>query len=315
MKIKNTHWTYLAVVFILSYLWQLVIYFTGGIESALIPFLMFFPGIIAVAFRIIKREGFRNIGWGLRRWWYVIPAIFVPLIVVLGVAFLLNALNWATLPEKFFVFKDGMLEFSKIGLILGVQTQSISFFILNFVLSHIIFLIIGSILSLGEEFGWRGYLQEKFLRRYGLNWGLIILGIIWGFWHFPLVLMGWTFPNHPVLGALLLMPISTIFFGIFEGWIYLRSRSIWMPALAHAAINLFGGLLFEMIMHQDELFRLLILIAVWGIVAAFCLISMKRKKPVLWQTINVAADNGMANMHKITSILRSSNHTHVNAEI
>jgi len=291
MKKKDISLWCLIVVFTLSYLWQLVIFLTGGVDSGLIPFLMFFPAIVVIAFRILTKEGFRNVGWGLRRWWYVIPAIFVPLIVVLGTVFLLNALNWATLPDRFFIFKDGMLEFSKIGLILGNQAQSIPFFILNFVLSHIVFLIIGSIFTFGEEFAWRGYLQEKFLRKYGLNWGLIILGIIWGYWHLPLVLMGWTFPNHPVLGALLLFPISTIFVGIFEGWIYLRSRSIWMPALAHAASNLFAGLLFQMIMHQDKLFLQLMFIAVWGIVAALCLISLNRNNPVLWQGIKAEVEN------------------------
>jgi len=291
MKNKNITLWCLIVVFTLSYLWQLVIFLTGGVDSGLIPFLMFFPAIVVIAFRIITKGGFRNVGWGLRKWWYVIPAIFVPVIVVLGVVFLLNTLNWATLPDKFFIFKDGMLEFSKIGLILGNQTQSIPYLIFNFVLSHIVFLIIGSIYTFGEEFAWRGYFQEKFLRKYGLNWGLIVLGIIWGYWHLPLVLIGWTFPDHPVLGAFLLFPISTIFVGIFEGWIYLRSRSIWMPVLAHAASNLFAGLLFQMIMHQDKLFLQLMFIAVWGIVAALCLISLNRKKPVLWQEIKADVEN------------------------
>jgi len=291
MKRRNICLWYLIVVFALSYLWQLVIFLTGGIESALVPFLMVFPGIVAVAFRIIRKEGFRNVGWGLRRWWYVIPAIAVPLIVALGTVFLLNAFHWATLPEQFFVFRDGMLESSKIGLILGNQAQSIPFFVFNFVLSHVVFLIIGSMITLGEEFGWQGYLQQKLLREYGVNWGLVAFGAVWGYWHLPLVLMGWTFPNHPVLGALLLMPISTTFFGIFQGWIYLRSRSIWMPALAHAAINLLTGLLSEMIMHQDELTRQLMFLAMWGMVAALCLISMNRRRPVLWQGIKAEVED------------------------
>jgi len=151
-------------------------------------------------------------------------------------------------------------------------------------------LIIGSVFTFGEEFAWQGYLQQKLLRKFGLNWGLILLGIIWGYWHLPIILMGYNFPNHPVLGALLLMPISTIFMGIFEGWLNLRSKNIWMPALAHAAINLFAGLLFEMIMHQDELFRQLMWLAVWGIVAALCLVSLNRKKPILWQETGATAD-------------------------
>ena len=284
---NNNSWRYLLVVMLVSYIWQIIIYFNRGVDSFLIPLLMFIPGVVAVLFRIKSKEGLRNVGWGLRKWWYILPAIFIPILVVTGVVLSLVTMNLATLPENFIVFKDGMLEVSKIGLILGNQTQGIAFFIFNFVFSHIIFLIIGSLISLGEEFGWRGYLQEKFLRKYGLNLGVILLGVVWGYWHLPIVLMGWSFPNHPILGALVLMPISTIFFGIFEGWIYLRSGSIWMPALAHASINLFTGVLFLMGMPQDTLFAKYILLVGWGIVAVFCLVSLNRNKPVLWQETDV----------------------------
>jgi membrane protease YdiL (CAAX protease family) len=281
------------VVLALSYLWQLAIFLTGGADSGLVTLLMLFPGAVAIAFRIIRREGFRNVGWGLRRWWYLIPAVLVPVVVVLGVVFLASALNWATPPDRFFVFEDGMLQSSKIGLMLGNQPQSVPFFVLNLVLSHIAFLIVGSIITLGEELGWQGYLQQKLSRRFGLNWGLVLLGVIWGYWHLPLVLMGWTFPDHPVLGALLLMPVSTICYGVFEGWIYLRSRSIWMPALAHAAINLFAGLLSCVTMHQDMLLLKLMFIAAWGIVAALCFFSLNRNEPVLWQEIKEEMGNSV----------------------
>jgi hypothetical protein len=62
MKNKNIHWPYLAVVFILSYLWQLVIYFTGGVDSMLFPFMMLFPAIVAIAFRIINKGFVMSVG-------------------------------------------------------------------------------------------------------------------------------------------------------------------------------------------------------------------------------------------------------------
>jgi hypothetical protein len=97
--------------------------------------------------------------------------------------------------------------------------------------------------------------------------------------------MGWNFPVHPILGALILTPLSNIFMGISLGWLYLCSRSIWMPTLAHAAINLTATLLFsEMIMQRDDLFLQLMFLAAWGGVAALCLISMNWKKPMLWQS-------------------------------
>jgi membrane protease YdiL (CAAX protease family) len=291
MNNRNIHWTYFAVVFALSYLWQLVIYFTGGVDSMLFPFMMLFPAIVAVVFRIINKEGFRNVGWGLGKWWYVFPALIVPILVVLAVGFSLTTFDWATLSDKHFLFKAGMVEIQRIPLMLGNRTQSIAFFALNFVLSLFVQSLLGSIITIGEEFGWRGYAQEKLIRKFGLNRGLILLGVIWGYWHLPIILMGYNFPDHPVLGALLLMPIFTIFMGIYLGWLYLRSKSIWMSALAHATVNLCASLLLtEMIMRRDGLVLQLSWIAGWGFVAALCLISLNRKKPMLWQASHAAAD-------------------------
>lgn len=292
MKYKKAIWSYLVVVFALSYLWQLVIYLTGGVESYLFPLMMLFPGILAVVFRLTTKEGFRNVGWGLRRWWYVIPVLIVPLVVTIGVAFLLTTFDWATLSDKHFIFKEGMIDIRGYPMVLGNHTQNIAFFALNLLLSLLIQSMMGGLFTLGEEFGWRGYLQEKLLRALGLNRGLILLGTIWGYWHLPIILMGYNFPTQPVLGALLLMPISTIFTGIFLGWLYLRSRSIWIPALAHATMNLSGTLLLtEVVMHQDELFLRLMFIAAWGIVAALCLISLNRTKPIFWQITEATTDN------------------------
>jgi membrane protease YdiL (CAAX protease family) len=291
MKKLKIHWQYFIVVFILSYLWQLVIYFTGGIDSKFFPFMMLFPALIAVAFRLINKEGFRNVGWGLRRWWYLIPTLIVPIIVVLVVGFLLTKSNWAILSDKHFIFKNGMVEIKKIPLILGDRTQGIAFFALNLVLSLFVQSLLGGVVTIGEEFGWRGYAQEKMIRNFGLNRGLILLGLIWGYWHLPIGLMGWNFPNYPILGALVLTPISTIFMGIYLGWLYLRSRSIWMPILAHSAMNLSAALLLsEILMQCNDIFLQLLFIVVWGVVAGICLISLNKKKPMLWQANNTTAE-------------------------
>jgi|AntAceMinimDraft_18_1070375.scaffolds.fasta_scaffold29330_1 membrane protease YdiL (CAAX protease family) len=293
MKNKNYFLWYIGIVFILSYGWQYLIYLTGAIESILFPFLMWFPGIVAVFFIIFSKAGFRQIGWGLKKWGYIFPAIIIPLAVSLGLVFLIEGLNWGILSDKLFVFNNGMLESSKIGLLFGNDKQSMTFFITNLILSHIVFLIGGSILTLGEELGWRGYLQEKLLRKYGLIWGLILLGAIWGYWHLPIILMGYNFPNQPVLGALIFMPVGTIFIGIFLGWIYLRSKSIWMPALAHTSLNLFSGFLYGMTMNYYELSRQLVWIAAWGIVATFCLINLYKNRPLLWQDKGAKDDNNV----------------------
>jgi membrane protease YdiL (CAAX protease family) len=277
MNMQRAIWSYLAVVFALSYAWQLVIYFTGGVDSYLFPVMMLFPGLVAVVFLIVRKESFRRIGWGLRRWWYILPVLVVPLVVTFGVGSLLTTLGWASWSDAHFVFRGGTVAIQGVPMVLGSQAQSVAFFTLNLTLSLLLQSVLGSVVTIGEELGWRGYVLEKMVRLLGVNRGLILLGLVWGYWHLPIILMGYNFPNHPVLGAVVLMPISTIFMGIFLGWLYLRSRSIWMPALAHAAMNLSAVLLLtEITMQRDELFRQVMFIAAWGIVAAFCLYSLNR---------------------------------------
>jgi len=284
MKNKNTLWFYMIIVFITSYIWQLLIYFTGGIDSMLFPFVMWFPGIVAVVFRLITKEGFRDVGWGFGKWWYILPSILLPAMVTLTSILLLSALRWAVWSDELFVFHDGMVEIPEVPMLLGNHMQNIFFFALNFGLSLGFQAALGSIFTLGEEFGWQGYLLQKLLGRYGFNRGLVILGVVWGYWHLPIILMGYNFPDHPVLGALLLMPLSTVFIGVFQAWLYLRSKSIWMPTLAHAAAYLSAPILFSgMVMNQDELARQLIWIGVWGFLSMICLLSLNKNKPALWQ--------------------------------
>ena len=284
MKKKWAILIYLIFVFIISYLWQYLIYRTGGVSSKLFPLTMLFPGIIAIIILIVNKKGLKRIGWRIKNTKYFIPAILIPLALSLGLVILIELMNWGSFPDTMFVIKDNQLVSTQLGLLLGNRDQSLPLFFINMILSHLVFIIGGSILTLGEEIGWRGYLQEKLLRKYGFIWGFIILGTIWGYWHLPIILMGYNFPSQPLLGGLLLMPIGTIFIGIFLGWIYLRSGSIWLPAVAHASLNLFSGFLYGMNMNVDELTRQLLWIVAWGVVATCCIINIQRKKPEFWQT-------------------------------
>jgi membrane protease YdiL (CAAX protease family) len=281
MKVSRVLWSYLLVVFLLSYSWQMIIYFTGGVESGLFPFMMLFPGIVAVVFRIKTGEGFRNVGWELRRWWYILPVIIVPLVITFGVSTFLGWLGWASWSGGHFIVREGLVEIQGVPMVLGSHAQGIAFFALNLSLSLLMQSLIGGLVTLGEEFGWRGYMQGKMLRLLGLNRGLVVLGIIWGYWHVPIILMGYNFPNHPVLGAFVLMPISTIFMGVFIGWLYIRSGSIWIPTVAHASMNLSAAILLtEVTMHRDEMYLQLTFLAAWGMVAMLCLVSLNRRKAV-----------------------------------
>ncbi|HLO29260.1 MAG TPA: CPBP family intramembrane glutamic endopeptidase, partial [Anaerolineales bacterium] len=60
---------------------------------------------------------------------------------------------------------------------------------------------LGLIITFGEEYGWRGYLQTE-LTRLGRIRGVFLLGVIWGIWHWPVIWMGYNYPGQPVLGSI-----------------------------------------------------------------------------------------------------------------
>jgi membrane protease YdiL (CAAX protease family) len=64
----------------------------------------------------------------------------------------------------------------------------------------------------------------------------VLSGAIWGFWHAPLILMGLDYPQHRVLGLLLIMVFAVII-GTLLGWTRLATGSVWPAVLGHAAVD------------------------------------------------------------------------------
>lgn len=89
--------------------------------------------------------------------------------------------------------------------------------------------------TFGEEWGWRGYLLPRLLPL-GQWPALLISGAIWGLWHAPIILLGFNYPLHPVLGVFLMTILCTIF-GTILGWTRLATGSVWPAVLGHAGIN------------------------------------------------------------------------------
>lgn len=95
--------------------------------------------------------------------------------------------------------------------------------------------ILAVVIAFGEEYGWRGYLQNE-LFKLGRVRGVLLLGLIWGAWHWPLILMGYNYPGYPLFG-LLLMALYTIGLAIVLGYAVLRTGSVLLSAYLHALNN------------------------------------------------------------------------------
>ena len=92
--------------------------------------------------------------------------------------------------------------------------------------------------ALAEEIAWRGLLQPRFVRRYGLVRGIFLVGVVWGAFHFF-----WDFNSHITAQAigirLVGRLIGTICLSYALAWLTIRSESILPAAVAHASYNAF----------------------------------------------------------------------------
>ncbi|MBO4910474.1 MAG: CPBP family intramembrane metalloprotease [Lachnospiraceae bacterium] len=100
---------------------------------------------------------------------------------------------------------------------------------------------INMLLALGEEIGWRGAMYPYLKDRFGTTPGRIIGGIIWGMWHWPVMLLagyeyGTDYPGAPFLGLFAFALFAAVI-GIIEDYYYEKTGVIWIPALFHGAIN------------------------------------------------------------------------------
>ncbi|MDO5293958.1 MAG: type II CAAX endopeptidase family protein [bacterium] len=98
--------------------------------------------------------------------------------------------------------------------------------------------------AIGEEAGWRGVMYPMLKDKFGVTKGRILGGVSWGIWHWPIIaLAGYEYnvsifdnPIKSVLGMLLFCVFATCM-GIFIDELYEKTNIIWVPALAHGAIN------------------------------------------------------------------------------
>ncbi len=119
----------------------------------------------------------------------------------------------------------------------------------------------------GEEYGWRFYLQDRVFALFGVYPGVVIVGIVWGLWHLPLMLVGLNFPDTPLAGNIMYIG-WTIILGIIFSYAVLKTRSIWIAVLLHALTDAFIGTGSGLIANSNILIAFLPILLLMGIFAA-----------------------------------------------
>jgi membrane protease YdiL (CAAX protease family) len=101
--------------------------------------------------------------------------------------------------------------------------------------------LLNMIFAVGEEAGWRGYMYPVLKERFGRVGGSIFGGIIWGMWHWPMILLtgyeyGKDYKGFPIVGMVSFC-VCTVFLGVLCDYVYEKSKCIWYPAIFHGAFN------------------------------------------------------------------------------
>jgi uncharacterized protein len=150
-------------------------------------------------------------------------------LAILLFAGLQTALNW--------LFKMGQVPDISLYLSQAAATGMPAnvFMIVLTVQTVILGPFLGLLITFGEEYGWRGYLQPA-LMGLGRVRGVALVGLIWGVWHWPVIWMGYNYPGHPYLGSLFMVLFSTGL-AFLLGYAVLKAKGVWIAAFLHALVN------------------------------------------------------------------------------
>jgi len=150
-------------------------------------------------------------------------AVFIPTLVAFGIVATFVLTGWGR--SSFFAFSSNGVRVIGGPWLLGRGQQGWPIFVCNVVATGVVYSLISMVFGAGEELGWRGYLQGQLTKRFGLLNGLVILGLLWSFWHLPLLLAGFNYPQNRICGAFVLSPLLLISASFFLAWLTLRARS------------------------------------------------------------------------------------------
>lgn len=202
------------------------------------------------------KQGIRGLFSSLLRWrvnlrWYAIALMTAPLSTL--VVLLVLSLFSSNFPTAFSTSED------RISLV-------------------IMWIVSGLFVGFFEELGWTGFAVPRMRNKYGILTTGLIVGLLWGAWHFLVNLEADTFSGALPL-ALLIARLFTWLpaYRILMVWVYDRTESQFIVTLMHVSLVATTGILDPVIEGPNLLIFLLAKAAVFWIFVAVFLSAGKRK--------------------------------------
>jgi membrane protease YdiL (CAAX protease family) len=253
---------FVALTLSASWFVAAVFYIAGGrlntlVAGIMLSTYMFMPMAMAIIVqKVIYKEplkeplgiSFRPNLWFLVAW--LLP--FVVAIATIGASLLLPGVRYSTsmvgLLERFAAsLTPEQLEQAQRQL----AALPIHLFWIVLLQGLLTGITINAVFGFGEELGWRGFLQLEFAPL-GFWKSSVLIGLIWGVWHAPLIIQGYNYPQHPVVGVFMMTAWTILLTPIFS-YVRLKARSVIAAAIIHGSLNASGGLPLMVIQGGNDL--------------------------------------------------------------
>jgi membrane protease YdiL (CAAX protease family) len=242
---------FVGLTYLFSYLLAFSYFGLGGTRTmpamlALSVVYMFIPMAIAMLVqKVVYKEPLKQpcrIHFKPNRWFLV--AWLTPLVIALaslGVSLLLPSVEFAPdMAGMFQRFEKAVPPEKLAELRQHAESLPIHPFWLMLVQGLIAGITINAVVGFGEELGWRGLLLRE-LEGLGFWKTSLLIGVIWGFWHAPLIVHGHNYPEHPWAGIFLMTVFTTLLSPLMV-LITQRANSVIAAAIFHGTLNGVAGL-------------------------------------------------------------------------
>ncbi|QBD76372.1 CPBP family intramembrane metalloprotease [Ktedonosporobacter rubrisoli] len=194
-----------------------------------ILFLMWTPALASLATRLILREGFADISFRLKGT-ETIKALGLAVLVPAAIGVLAYGVAWLAGLAHVGAFhpSDSLAAF--------IALPGSTPFPVTLLLILLYLTVVEVMTSAGEEIGWRGYMLTRLIAA-GAPRPVLLSGLIWSLWHWPLILFGPSIAGLPqiVSAGVFLLTITAL--GTVSAYLRLATGSIWPAILLHAAWN------------------------------------------------------------------------------
>ena len=252
---------YSVIVCLVSWVYAAIMIFGFGITNVsdnpikytvLASLYMLFPLMVAVVMQKVDKD--RLASTGLLRFkirWSWLVAWILPVVIVL-LTLCVNALMPGcefNTDMSAMIPADSVPEEQK-EMVSKLMTPA--FMIITTVISGLFAgATINALFAFGEEYGWRNYLVSA-LKEKKFVCASIFIGIVWGIWHFPLILLGHNYPQHSVAGVFM-MVVFCILLSVMLMYFRKKSGSVIVAAIMHGTINAVAGITMLVVTPANDL--------------------------------------------------------------